>query len=147
MNARIPRTFEQLPKSEQRKIYNAVYRDVAHNAAQIVTAMADESAILRTGVAIECGLYAAMISAIDKLGVGTDASRLAGRESRLQRFATGYMETLGEAGERYDECMLEGLRYQLRARGVEVPELEPHRKMKSIEELEATIREAISKEE
>lgn len=146
MNARIRRSYDQLPPSEQQKIYSAVYADVAHKAAKMITAMADEVASIRTCIAIDCGLYAGMLSAIDKLGVGTDSSRLAGRESRLQRFADGYMEFLGAAGERYDEYLLEGLRYQLRARGVEVPELEPHRKTKSIEELETVIRESLEKE-
>lgn len=147
MNARIPRSFDQLPKSEQRKIYNAIYKDVAHNAAQIVTKLADESASRQTRIAIECGLYAGMLSAIDTLGVGTDASRLAGRESRLQRYVDGFQNHMADAGERYDESILEGMRYQLRARGVELPESEPLQRPKTIAELEAEISEAIKTEE
>lgn len=151
MNARLPRSFDQLPKSEQRNIYKsvytAVYKDVARNAAQIVTKLADESASRQTKIAIECGLYAAMLSAIDTLGVGTDASRLAGRESRLQRFVTGFQSHVVDAGQRYDESIMEGLRYQLRVRGVELPEVEPHQKLKTIAELEAEISEAIKTEE
>lgn len=143
MKARMPKTYDQLTTAEKKKLYSAVYADVAHKSAIIVTKLADEIASLRTGVAIDIGCYAGMITAIDKLGVGTDASRLAGRESRLQKFADGYYECLGEAGERYDECLLEGLRYQLRVRGVETPELEPYRKPRTIEQLEGEIKKAI----
>ena len=136
MKARIPRTYDQLSPKEQRAIYSAVYADVSKKAATIVTTMAQELAKSRTVAAIECGLYASFITLVDEFDFGTDASKLAGRQSKLQRFTNGYLETLNGAGDRYDEYMISGLRWQCQQRGIDTDYDFTHiAKQKSLEEI------------
>lgn len=119
MKARIPISYNSLPPAEKKAIYTAVCTDVAKKAAVIATQLAENEAKRRTALTIECCLNAAMIAAVDELHCGTDMTHMGKRQSKLQRFADAMQDALTEAGERYDEYMIEGLRWQAEQRGIE----------------------------
>lgn len=139
MNVRLPRTYDQLTPKEKKELYSAIYAAVAKNAAVIVTAMAEEMAKKSTSIAVECGLYAGMLTCHDEFGFGTDVTKLGDRKSRLMTFADGYTEWLTWAGDRYDESLVYGLREKLRERGIVIDTTELP-KTKTINELEDAIK-------
>ena len=120
MNARMPKSYASLSNSEKKAIYSAVYAEVAKKSAQIAIKIADEISKQRTCAAIECGLYSSLITLHDGFNFGSDASKLHGRISKNQRFTDGYFGNIAEAGNRYDEYMISGLRFQLSQRGIEI---------------------------
>ena len=120
MKARLPKSYASLPPAEKKAIYAAVCTDVARKAAVIATQLAENEAKRRTALTIECCTNAALIAIVDEFHVGTDATKLGKRQSKLQRFADAMHNVLTEAGDRYDECMIEGLRWQAQQRGIEV---------------------------
>lgn len=139
MKARLPRSYDQLTPKEKKELYSAVYAAVARNAAVIVTTMAEEMAKKRIAIAVECGLYAGMLTCYDEFGFGSDVSKLGGRKSRLMTFADGYTDWLSWAGDRYDDSIVYGLKEKLRERGVEIETTELPKTM-TISELEDAIK-------
>lgn len=120
MKARMPKSYATLPPAEKKAIYAAVCTDVARKAAVIATQLAENEAKRRTALTIECCTNAALIALVDEFHAGTDATKLGKRQSKLQRFADAMHDALIAAGDRYDECMIEGLRWQAQQRGIEL---------------------------
>ena len=147
MKARMPKSYTSLPLGEKRAIYSALYADLAKKSAAIVIKMADEISKQRTVAAVECALYASLITLHDEFNFGADASKLAGRTSRNQRFTDGYMQTIAEAGTKYDEYMIAGLRYQLENRGIYIDDsLMKAPKFKTLNELSDEIVQCLKEE-